>query len=91
MSTSAVLRSMMPSVKNMRRSPASNGSCCTRYRCPGTVPRVGLEAHGLDSSVTQPERRGMTGVDDVRRAGTEVDAHDLSRHEAASLLPAEKR
>ena len=46
--------------------------------------RVGCEAYGLDTSVAEPQRRRMTGVDDGGRSGAQVNAGDLSGHEAAA-------
>ena len=46
--------------------------------------RVGLELHALDASVAQAQRRRMTGVDDGRGPGAQVDAPDLAGDEAAA-------
>ena len=73
MSTLAALRSSMPSVTNMSRSPGRSGSGCTRYSCPGTVPNGGSAARSsaLDPAVAQPQRRRVAGVDDRRGPGAQ--------------------
>ena len=61
----AALRSSMPSVRNISRSP---GSAARRYRYGASAEsperRVGLQRDGLDAAVAQSQRWRMAGVDD---------------------------
>ena len=54
----AALRSSMPSVRNISRSPGSSGSGCTRYVVVPDDPerRVGPQVDRLDAAAAQPQR-----------------------------------
>src|SRR3954454_12742512 len=82
----AALRSSMPSVRKIRRSPGSSGSGCTRYRTSGKPERrVRVQRHGLEAAVAESQGWRMAGVDDRGRLGPQVDPRDLSRDEAGAL------